>query len=286
MEQVAKFCRARQEVCHKSETVPQIGVLFSGHSLYRTSNKLFGGWSGGLMAPVKGWIAALVENHFPADIIPDWKLEMLGDYSLVVVPEWPDIGDRVADALRQHKGKILLCGVENAKRFAKELGIEPGEAKEQPAYLPSRDLFANAKGVWLNVEAGNVWEKRYPTYDFTRDGVCAASGDTWRGGIYGPVGTVFNATHAPAAREFVNRVVRRLFTPMVEVDAPPAIEVVLRKKGGRLYAHLLNATSMQVAGDYAAFDYVPAVGPVKLWRASREKVLDRVALYETVELDS
>ena len=30
MAKVAKFCRARQQFCHQSETVPEIGVLFSG----------------------------------------------------------------------------------------------------------------------------------------------------------------------------------------------------------------------------------------------------------------
>jgi hypothetical protein len=48
------------------------------------------------------------------------------------------------------------------------------------------------------------------------------------------------------------------------VSAPPAVEVVLRRKNGRLLVHLLNATAMQVAGDFATVDFVPAVGPVRL----------------------
>ncbi len=42
MARVAEFCRARQALSHKSEMVPQIGVLFSTTSLYSTSGKLFG----------------------------------------------------------------------------------------------------------------------------------------------------------------------------------------------------------------------------------------------------
>jgi hypothetical protein len=42
------------------------------------------------------------------------------------------------------------------------------------------------------------------------------------------------------------------------------VEVALRRKGGRLLVHLLNTAGMQVAGDYAAVDYIPSVGPVTL----------------------
>lgn len=41
MERVAKFCREREKFCHQSETVPEIGVVFSKHSLHATANKLF-----------------------------------------------------------------------------------------------------------------------------------------------------------------------------------------------------------------------------------------------------
>lgn len=44
MAQVGKFCRSVQAVSQHTETVPQIGVVFSRETLYQTSNKLFGGW--------------------------------------------------------------------------------------------------------------------------------------------------------------------------------------------------------------------------------------------------
>ena len=59
------------------------------------------------------------------------------------------------------------------------------------------------------------------------------------------------------------------FRPLVEVEGPPTLEVALRRKNGRLLVHLLNCTGMQVAGEWAAIDYVPAVGPVKLKFAGR-----------------
>jgi hypothetical protein len=51
---------------------------------------------------------------------------------------------------------------------------------------------------------------------------------------------------------------------MVTVESPPTVEVVLRRKDGLLLVHLLNATAMQVAGDYSAIDFVPPVGPLRV----------------------
>ncbi len=53
-----------------------------------------------------------------------------------------------------------------------------------------------------------------------------------------------------------------MFEPAVKLDAPPTVEVSLRRKDGRLLVHLGNTTAMQVALEYAAIDFVPAIGPV------------------------
>ena len=42
MERVAEFCRGRERLSHKSETVPEIGVLFSRNSLYNRASRLLG----------------------------------------------------------------------------------------------------------------------------------------------------------------------------------------------------------------------------------------------------
>src|SRR5207244_2957346 len=80
MMKVASFCRARQALSHKSESVPQIGLVFSRKSLYEytpspkrppqpgpparpePSPRLFGGW-GGMVNPARGLLDALLECH-------------------------------------------------------------------------------------------------------------------------------------------------------------------------------------------------------------------------------
>ncbi len=288
MARVARFCRERQQLCHRSETVPQIGVLFSTRSLYRTTKRLFGGW-GSAANPARGLLDALIENQWPVDIVPEWKLEEIAaQYPLIVVPDWPDVGEAVRDRLREYAmrgGRLLVAGAENAALFQAELGVRlSGKPSEQPAWIPGDEVFANFHGLWQEVEpaGAEAIETRFPTYDGGKDGRCAATrarlGAGEIVGFYGPLGSVFALTHAPAAREVVRRLVRRLFEPMVTVEGPPTVEVVLRRKNGLLLVHLLNATAMQVAADYSAVDFIPPVGPlrigVKLARSPRSARLE------------
>ncbi len=283
MARLAGFCRARQALSHRTETVPQIGLLFSKDSLYKHTGRLFGGW-GRAVDPARGLLDALLENHYSVDIIPDWKLEeALGLYPLVVVPEWVDIGRPAQQALSRHVrrgGKLLLVGVENAALFAEEIGVRlKGAPSERRAQVLGDEVFGNAYGVWQDVEpvSAQQIELRFPTNDSTRDGACAATltryGDGEIAAIYGSIGGVFAATHAPAIRQFIGRVVGRLYQPMARLEGPPTVELTLRtagpgftagRKGSKLLVHLGNCTAMQVAGDYAAVDFIPSVGLLRL----------------------
>ena len=274
MANVARFCRDRQALSHKSECVPQIGVLFSKTSLYTTANKLFGGW-GSAVDPARGLIDALVENHYSVDVIPEWKLdEEAARYPLIVVPDWPATGLAVKQTLLRYArggGHLLIVGAENAALFTTELQVAfAGKASEQPAFVPGAEVFGNVTGVWQNVEpaGAELIEQRFPTFDSTRDAACAATVNPLGSGriaaIYGPVGRVFAGTHAAATRQFLRKVVERVFTPMATLDAPPSVELALRRKSGKLAAHLINCTNMQVAADYAVPDFVPPVGPVEI----------------------
>lgn len=274
MAKVGQFCRERQAVCHKSETVPQIGIVFSKESLYRTSNRLFGGW-GRATDAVRGWTDAILDNRYSADILPDWKLaESAPSYPLIILPEWAASGEAASMVLFKYAesgGKLIVCGAENAAWFAPKLGMKAlGEARTHPAFIGGGEVLGNARGVWLDLDpaAGKVIANRHPDHDTTRDGKPAAIAvKTGKGEVVlipGPVGTVYAGTHAPAIRDLIQRIVKPMFTPLVEVDGPPVVEVALRRKNGQLYVHLSNLAQMQTAGDFAALDYVPEIGPIRL----------------------
>lgn len=286
MTKVASFCRARQALSHQSETVPQIGLVFSRNSLYdytaparagagvppAPEGKLFGGW-GDRVDPARGLLDALVECHYSVDVLPDWKLsEVAAQYPLLAVPDWLNIGADVKNTLAgyvEKGGNLLLVGAANAVLFARELGVRLREASIQPAFVTGEETFGNVGGLWQDVEAGaaEAIESRYPVFDATREAKCAATLSKFGSGriaaIYGPLGSVFAASHAAPSRQFIRRVVNRVFTPMAQVDAPPFVEAVLRRKNGKLLLHLINCSGMQVAPDYATVE-VAATGPLRI----------------------
>ncbi len=272
---VGAFCRERQAFCHRSETVPEVGVLFSTTSLYSKTGRTFGGW-GGAIDPARGALDALLENHWSVDVLPEWRLGGISArYPVVIVPDWPDVGSEARDVLiayAKQGGKLVVLGAENVILFRDVLGATiSGPAAQEESFIPGEEVFANVTGLWQPAEPGpgaRAIFQRYPTYDAMRDGQCAATiapcGKGTIAAVYGPLGRVFAATHAPAVRQVFARIVERLYAPLVTLDAPPTVEVSIRRKSGRLFVHLVNTTGMQVAGSYSAIDFVPPVGPLRL----------------------
>jgi hypothetical protein len=278
MATVSAFCRRRQEFCHHSQSVPQVGVLFSGYSLYRNGNRLFGPWDAAL-DPTRGILDALLENQLSVDILPDWQLldpNLAGNstYPLLVVPEWADIGQEAAQglvALAKAGSSLMVIGARNARLFEDALGVSvSGEPSEQRTFVAAGEGFANVSGTWQQVEprGAEVVLRRFPDTNSTRDGTTAASlqhlGKGRILGVYGPIGSIFADTHQPQLRTVVGELCARAITPKYRVEAPPTVEVVLRRKSGQEYLHLTNTTGMQEGPDYPAVSYIPPVGPIRI----------------------
>jgi hypothetical protein len=273
MAELAAHCRRLQKWSQRTETVPQIGVVFSRESLYRSGNKLFGGW-GRLSDPARGWIDLLLACQWSVDVIPDWKLgRIAAEYPAIVLPDWEHPGEECLETLLEYArngGLLLVSGARNALHLAPRLGTRPaGEPSRTQAWLRHGSI-GNAAGLWLGVEPGQtrVLDLRYPELNTTRGGEPAALEASFGKGrvivVPGPIGDVYAATHAAAIRSFGRSLLASHFRPLVAVDAPPPVEVVLRRKQGELLVHLVNTTAMQVAGDYATVDFIPSVGPIRL----------------------
>jgi hypothetical protein len=264
MAEVAQFCRERQEWSFHTDPEPQVGVLFSAHSLYATSNKLFGGW-GAAEHPARGTVDALLASRYSVDILPDWKLAEAPQYPVIVVPDWPDIGAqaRALTAYARGGGALILLGAGNALAFSELADIDVPDVREQDAVLLGDTGFAPVHGEWGDVEPGeaSIVEERFPSYDERSGAVPAAALATAGAGrvavIPGPLGAVYATTHAPAIHEFLRRVVARVFQPAVEVDGPTTVEVSLRRKDSRWLVHVTNMTAMQVGPDYPVIDFIP-----------------------------
>ncbi len=65
MAEVAKFCRARQALCHHATQVPQVALLFSTAAHYRKSNGLFARD----LARMSGTLQALLESQQSVELL-------------------------------------------------------------------------------------------------------------------------------------------------------------------------------------------------------------------------
>ena len=277
-EEVAAFCRVRQDVSHKSTTVPQVALLFSTETLWDRCQTPFDPEPAKLFDEMQGMLHALLELHYSVDILAEHQLApRLSEFPLVVIPDAHVLAPGFREALLEYVrngGAVLLAGAKTAALFEDELGVSfTGEGAQTPACLPAAaGDVAHVNGVWQAIDAGDaeVVSLRTPTFDTRAGGEPAATltacGEGQIGAIYGPVSPAYFHTHHPFLREVIGGLTRRLFpAPAVTVDGPACVDIALRRTAdGRLCLHLLNLAAAQRGETFIATDHIPPVGPLKV----------------------
>ena len=275
MAEVAEFCRDRQAVSHKTQPVPQVALLLPSKSIYDKTDRLFGPW-GAMLNPLQGVLHALLELHYSVDVMAEHKLmEKLPQYPMVMLPECHLLPKELHAALLGYVdggGQLLVIGSETAAPFRGVLGVDfDGEPAETGTYIKADKAMAWLGGLWQKVtpKTATVSGIRYPNRDTRGEGECAATvckyGEGQIGAVYGPLGSVYERSHYPAIRQFLGEIMETLFpSPMLELNAPPCVDVSLRRNGETLLIHLGNTAGMQVSQKYAVVDFTPSIGPLEL----------------------
>jgi len=272
---MSKFCRARQQWSHKSESLPEVGVLYSGRTLYRTAGPPFGGW-GEAEAPAAGALELLLSLGYSADLIPDWQAaESAARYPLIVVPDWKDMGSEVAATLAAYAaggGRLLLCGAENTRLFSKLLGYNlAGPPREQSFYVADATGFAVLTGNWQEIDASQpevaalAWrtpDTRKPALPL---GLRMSHGKGTVVVCPGPLSSAFGDASSPILRAVAGAILKPLHRPMVRLYGDfPSIETVLRKKDGYTLVHLINLAGVPDTGQFRHTGVVPPPRPIRL----------------------
>jgi len=275
MGEVAKFCRARQAVCHHATQVPQVALLYSTAAYYRHSKALFSPW-GGEQNALKGVLQALLEAQNSVEVLSEHHLTgHMKDYPLIVVPEcdflYPKFKSELVDYVKRG-GDLLLIGPKAAALFQPELGAmlegEPatdgGQVLEwDGAVTAQRVLFQSVK---LSAGTSSVGQLR-STNNAALPTLPAASvaklGKGRIAAVYFNLGHGYLATHSEVSRRFLNSLVRQLFPkPLVEVTGSAAVDVVVNRQGGRLAVNLVNTAGPHAEKQVPIFSEIPPVGPL------------------------
>jgi hypothetical protein len=273
--QVAEFCRQRQRWSHRSETLPEAGVLYSGHSLYSTANHPFGGW-GRAENPAAGAVDLLLSCGYSVDLIPDWQAaESLAAYPLIVVPDWQQIGAEMVQTLITYVetgGNLLLCGAENAQLFANIFTPSLSAVLvDHTVFVADATGFAQLTGNWLPLAAApaDTLAWAWPTADTRKDAmplaVLARHGKGTAVVCPGPLMSEYANAGTPILRSVLHTMIEPLLKPMVSLaNDNPAIEVVLRRKDGQTLVHLINTEGALDTGTFRHSGMVPPTGPLRL----------------------
>lgn len=117
MAQVATFCRARQALCHCSEAVPQVALLYSTEAHYRKANGLFPRNYGQLTSA----LLALLKKQYSVEVLSEHQLAVrMSQYPLIVIPEWEFLDPKFIKDLTDYVksgGNLLLIGERTAALF-------------------------------------------------------------------------------------------------------------------------------------------------------------------------
>ena len=276
MSKVAQFCRERQEICHKAEPVPQIGLIHSSKAFYKNNRKLFSP-SNNILDPMKGILYNLLDSQNVVDIVMEHHLEgRFEEYPLLIYPEWdyiePSFKEKCLDYVT-NGGNLLIIGPEAAALFAQELGVKLiGEPTEQINGLEFNERLSNFKSTFqkAKLEQGTKsFGKIFTNNDIFGSPEIAASIRSFGKGkiaaTYLNLGKSYNSGATSDSRDFLNALVRELFPkPIVEVKGSHYVDVTLNRKNNKLAVNLINTGGPHANDNTFTFNEIPEVGPLNI----------------------
>jgi hypothetical protein len=278
LREVSRFVKARRRLCQDTATIPQVAVLHSeAHVRAHMGRNLLWGVDA---AAVQGAVFSLLECHYGVDVLDEWALTpRLAEFPVVVVPE-QDLSAAMAGALRAYTakgGKLLVTGAMAFDHFgAAFLGVQSVAVEEKRAHhVPAADgsvpLFSSAWRLLKPTGAKSLGTlgktplreselRPHPAATLNRIGKGAVAyipADVFRD---------FNRNRYPAVRVFIGEIMRALCGRLaIEVQAPTALDVVLRRQGNRRIVHFINRLSgIPNQPNNGAIDEIPPTGPVTL----------------------
>ncbi len=281
MAEVARFCRERQEICHRAVIVPQVALLYSRASHARQSPQLFTPNSPTVRS-LRGVLQGLVESQQAVQIVSEHHLRgRMSEWPVIVLPECDYLDAEFHDELVawvKRGGRLLLIGPKTAGLFQPEVNVTSAAVSTDasPASAPARDSVRLEIGD-RRAEFTTAFRAVKPgpgvrTVGVIRLATAAASTNraVWPAATIASIGQGAVAAiwlnlgercaeaKTPAARVVVNAVLRELFPrPMVEVKGSPDVDVSLARQRGKLLVHFVNTS-----GPHASEPFVDSLVPV------------------------
>jgi len=271
MAEVAKFCRARQSICHRAEMVPQVALLLSTAGHYRRINGLFNRD----LSQISGVLQALLESQQCVEVLGEHHLAgRMSQYPLIIVPEWKYLDPAFQDDLLAYVragGNLLLIGPGAAAMFQTQLDVAfEGPPKSETHYLAHNKSLVATKGPVQLTRLGPKAHAFGQVHTSEKSGSgsqpaasIASLGNGKIAATYFSFGQGYATTRDEVARRFLNGLVHRLFPePIVQVEGSKGVDVSLAINHGRLLVNLVNTAGPHQTEPVV--DDIPLVGPLRV----------------------
>ena len=269
MAEVAKFCRARQELCHYSEPVPQVALLLSTAGHYHKINGVFSRDN----VEANGVLQALLESQQSVEVVGEHQLAgRLADYPLIIIPEWEHLEPQFkADLVTYAKagGNLLLIGPKTAELFQTELGVTMLDAVKPagPVRIVADNEFTLEKSVSQLVRLDDQ-SISFGTLGSTAENPLAQPAASIKpfgkgkiAATYFSLGRAYRDHPDESLRKFLNELTRKLFPePMVEVTGSHDVDVCVARNHGKLLVNLINTSGPHRT--QSIIESIASVGPL------------------------
>lgn len=280
MAEVARFCRARQQLCHKAQSVPQVALLNSSFNFYRQNPRLFSAWSGQLQ-PLRGILDALLDNQYHVDALSEHHFEQrpMADYPVIVVPETHHLERPFVKKLATYVragGNLLVIGPRAAKHFQRELGVTlQGDINEEGSFLEYAGDFTGLR-CWNQAvklkpgtrAIGKLFHDPHKQNTPTPGTPAASIRQLGKGrilGVYTDLADRYLHGRTAQARRFLGALMQELFPePMVRITGSHHVDVTIMRQGETLAINLVNTAGPHADDNVYTFDEIPRVGPLDI----------------------
>ncbi len=281
--EVAHFCRKRQAFSHRTESIPQVVVLHSENSYYRYNSPLYN--FGGANAAMEGALFALLENGYSVDIMNEATLgARLSEYPLVVIPEAENVSDAFKSKLSAYVeagGRLIVSGAHVALQYGDLAGVSPASGTAI-GWLPAGNGAVKCSGSYQKTVLNGarvlhpVLENQSIPADDKELVPASTLNQVGQGSvaaIHGPIFRNYFQGRYPGLRQVIGDVAAALETPgLSRTCAPWYVEMALRKKDGRTFAHFVNrSVSGYQSSYYHLVEHVPDAGAFSIEIPMAEK---------------
>ena len=274
LSEIATFCRARQQFCHKAKAIPQIALLYPTAS-YQKNAPVPYSYS---TLKLQGALNLVLDGQHPVEILMEHHLRgKMEQYPMIIIPECDYLEATFIDELKRYArdgGNLLIMGTETAKLFEKELGIKSMTGiKEDQAFIATSDKIGAIRSSLLSVElqpGTKAVANFYTGSDFRDKGklIAASVNDFGNGkiaGVYFNAGSNYIDYKSPVLRDFISDLITKLFPDqVVNVSGSHLVHVAVNQLNNKMYVNLVNIAGEHSNPSAVAYDEIPALKDLKV----------------------